>query len=178
MTDRPPEFDAKIVQWMPFLRKMARRMESRSQDREELIQNTVMTALHRWASYKEDGSFPGWLVFQMREQCAVHRRRAARRKETSLSKTHFVGIDEVVTFDNWTVVSAPATQEQHTEARQVIDAMGDGRPGSVLLRLAMGEELREIGDDLGVSRARVQQIGARARSDLIKKLNNNVRVAA
>lgn len=136
-TRRPASFDAAVLQWRPFLHKMARKLESRAQDREELVQETIATALHRWASYREGCSLPAWLVFQMRERC-----HAMRRKNRPLLTI----LPE----------ATPATQEDHVIAAQ---ALASVKPKYLrtMTMVAAGFNQHEIAAAEGVTHQAIHQ---------------------
>lgn len=172
-TQRPAEFDEAVMQWLPLLHKMARRLERHAQDREDLVNETVATALRRWAGYRDGGNMAGWLVFQMRSI-----QNDARRKKRIATVSYSTARD--VKFDDDGNRDAPKTlidrrgeaprQDNIVELSQVLGAM-DGRGGEVLRRRAAGERLEEIGTDMGITRERVRQLEVAARAGLKKRLN-------
>lgn len=175
MTNRPAEFDALVLQWMPFLHKMARRLERNAQDREDLINETVAVVLHRWASYREDGNFPGWLALSMRECVAALRRRQRRARENECSydgalRLNFRGGDDDFNVAKCDMHGEPARQDNIVELTQVVEAIPAGRPRDILTRLACGDNGEEIGRDYGISRERVRQIGVAERGKLARRL--------
>lgn len=156
---RPASFDAAVLQWIPLLRKLAARFESREQDREDLVQETIATALHRWASFKPDGKMSGWLMYQMRERCQAAR---ARNKYANA-----VSLDDDTT-------ATPQTQEGTIVARQALEALNDNRAENALVRLAMGDTLEEVGATIGLSGERVRQITTTARRQFGKRVGYKV----
>lgn len=150
MTDRPPEFDARVLQWMPLLRKMAYRFERIAQDREDLVNATVEVALRRWESFRDGGCFSGWLIFQMRSVLGEQRVKTKVRKRilTKFGATH-----EAQLFDGWSV--SPASQELAVELAQVTDAFPP-RYRELMTKIAIGYEQQEIADEEGVTRQAVQ----------------------
>lgn len=140
---RPASFDAAVLQWRPFLHKMARHLSPLSP--EDLVQETIATALHRWASYREGCSLPGWLVFQMRERCQEMRKRREARPMPQ--------------------ASTPATQEDHAGAMQALALVAPKYRGLIALTAA-GYEQQEIADIEGVSRQAIHQRLAKARRGL------------
>lgn len=156
---RPPEFDARVAEHIPLLRKMVRRYERNEQDREDAVQDTVVGALRRWKSYQYEGSFGSWLVFQMRSEIAARRRK---------KRPDGAPIDD---YDN---ISVPAVQESAAGARIALSALRDTRGERMLVRLANGETLADIGSTAGLSRERVRVITDRARRDYGKRLRRKV----
>lgn len=163
MQQRPKEFDAHVMQWMPFLKKMAAKLESKSQDREDLVHETIVVALRRWSSYNPENSLPTWLVYQMRERVKF------LRKQRSVTSVCCAGS----VLD---CAGVSPRQDKIVELNQVISKMRDGEK-VVLLARADGETLEDVGSEIGVSSQRVHQLETAARICLRKRLNT-VRVAA
>lgn len=152
---RPQAFDDRVVSYMPGLRALASRLGFRGEESDDLVTDTMMTALHRWGSFREDGGFWNWLSFTMRA-CAQERRKAARRTLTIVHDgdgRHAARI------------AMDAPQLCQIEAGETVRAL-KGRDGGALVRLAMGDTLEEISGTLGVSRERVRQICERERARL------------
>lgn len=176
--NRPAEFDARVLAYMPALKKLAYRFERNRQDREDLINETVEVALRRWAGYRPDGGFYGWLVGQMRSVVADVRRRARRHVAGPLDAAfdHNSMDDTPMAVSSWHEPTLPAEQDNIIELDQVRAAMRPGRAGEMLMRVAAGEEYSTIAADYGVSRQRAHQIVTAERARLRKALNT-VRVA-
>ena len=153
---RPASFDAAVLEWRPLLRKLAARFEPKRQDREDLVQETIMTALHRWASYRPEAKLSTWLMFQMR--AVVQARQRKPQVDT-------VGTDEIQD-----TVTVPATQAALVPARRALAQLGDTRGERALVRLAAGETGQEIADTMGISRERVRQIMNVAREEFRKRV--------
>jgi len=154
------DFNKRLVDWLPFLRKIARRMERRAQDREDLVNETVAVSVARRRTFNPSGSFPAWLAFQMRER-VKHMRRQRSVSAISYSSDGDGGAQSTV-IDR---VGEPPRQDNIVELSQALERM-EGRGKTVLLRRAMGDELHDIGDEWGITRERVRQIEARAREKL------------
>jgi len=152
--NRPQWYDYEISARMPFMRKMANRMTTPDKA-DELIGDTYVLALSQWKKYNQEFKIGTWLVVLMR-----HARRDTQQKAgRKMRSARMVSIDD---FDR----GVPATQEDYVELSQTISAIQKGRGGDVLLRYAMGDELKEIGDETGLSRERVRQIKQAALSKL------------
>lgn len=168
--DRPASFDAAVIQWLPFLRKMAYRLERNRQDREDLVNETVATALKRWENYNASFALPGWLAFQMRSVVndARRRKRVATVSYSTAREREFDddgnGGSMRTLLDRHVV---PPSQDDIVCARQVVDALS-GRDGDVVLRHAMGDTLEEIGQQYGITRERVRQIETRGRAAVMR----------
>jgi RNA polymerase sigma factor (sigma-70 family) len=171
---RPASFDAAVMQWLPLMRKLAYRFERNEQDREDLVQDTLASALHLWGSYNPEFKMAGWLAYQMRSQVKKKRRMQGRVPTTSLD-----GIQDKAESDeshspkfarSLSVFATHATQEGAASARSCLAALSDSRGDNALVRLAAGDTLAEIGDGLGVSRERVRQITDVARGRFAKRV--------
>lgn len=177
-TPRPAEFDARVLQWMPFLHKLAYRFERNAQDREDLINETVEVALRRWASYRYEGSFSAWLSFQMRERVADIRRRSRRHIAEPLEHiTETTNLDGEPYAARSTHATEDANHDNIVELDQVRAALKPGRVADMVMRIAAGEEYSAVAARYGVSRQRAHQIVTAERTRLRKALNT-VRVAA
>lgn len=146
---RPPDFDAAVAAYIPFLRRLARRMERNAQDHDDIVQEATVSALSRWKSYRPDMPFAGWLAWRMRH--VVSKRRARRSLPTTALGEH----------------ATPAEQHCHVEAADLartIDALPYGY-GAVINRLITGGEYTGNGSDRAM-RAQAQ----RAREALAARL--------
>lgn len=141
---RPATFDAAVLQWLPFLHRMAREFAPAAP--EDLVQETIATALHRWAGYNPETSFPAWLVFQMRERCRDMRRKG-RPLLTVLPE------------------STPAAQEDYVIARQALESV-PVRYSKTIAMAAAGFNQHEIAAVEGVSHQAIQQRVAKVRRGL------------
>lgn len=166
---RPPEFDASVLRWIPMLRKKAGARDlPKGYDPDDIVQETVEVALRRWESYDPKNSLPGWLSFIMRERIR------SVGKTRSVSAASYNDTDDAASAIER--VGLPAQQLRAVELSQVVGKM-KGVEREILLRLARGDLLEEIGADRGQTRQAVHIAERRARSSLRKRLNT-VRVAA
>ena len=141
---RPAAFDAAVLRWLPFLHRMAREFAPAAP--EDLVQETIATALHRWAGYNPETSLPTWLVFQMRERCRDMRHKA-RPLLTVLPE------------------STPAVQEDHVIARQALESVAPKHRPTIAMAAA-GFNQREIAAVEGVSHQAIHQRVAKVRRRL------------
>lgn len=156
---RPAAFDKRLLDHMPLIRRVASFCSSNREQTEELVQDTLASALAGWKSFRPDGSFYMWLTFKVRS-IATERRRAADRR-----KPHM----RMVSDDALQAVGTRATQMDAMNLADVLSSMPAGREGDILLRRAMGDTLKAIGNDHGITKARVQQIEFRAREVLARR---------
>lgn len=158
--NRPREFDAAVLQWIPLLRKIAARLVP-SQERDDLVQDTIENALAHWSSYNPAKKLSGWLAWRMRAVLS-HKRRRSSLKTTAMGD-----------YDAPIV----AQQDNIVELSQVVSALRPGRSGEVLYRVAQGDNGEEIAADYGITREYVRQIAQAERERLRKSLNTVRRVA-
>ena len=163
---RTASFDALLLRWMPFLHKLSQSFERHAQDREDLVNETVTVALHRWSNYKPGASFPGWLSFQMRSCVFVRMRK--QRSESRWSTRINPERDSTV----------QANQYENVELSQVIGMLRPGRDREVFLRVVDGESGQLLANEYGISRERVRQIAARQRKTINEVIAATERRAA
>lgn len=157
-THRPADFDALVMKWTPLLHKLAFKFEPRAEEREDLVQETIATALHRWESYDPHAKISGWLAFQMRE---VRNRRYRSR-----------GLDSVALTDEMEqTIPVAETQSGVAAAADIVRAVeGLGRDRDVMMAIISDERQHEIARRMGVSREAVRQKVARARAALAPRI--------
>lgn len=149
---RPAEFDARVMAYVPGLRNLANKLGLRGEAAEDLVTDTIIEALERWQNYREGGGFWNWLYWTMRGKHT----NARDKRQLPMTDKSLEDVDYLL--------GSRATQEGYAELSKVLSNM-TGRKGAVPLRRAMGETLQEIGETIGVGRERVRQIeeGERAR---------------
>jgi RNA polymerase sigma factor (sigma-70 family) len=154
-TKRPASFDERIVAYRPGLYSLARRLGFDGDRREELVQDTCVSALSKWENYREDGGMWNWLYWQMRHIAYSQARLGRLRIATgATAERQLAG------------ASTAATQQVHVELACALRKV-TGRDGDILMRRAMGDSLREIGEEKGISYERVRQLEERARSRVV-----------
>lgn len=156
---RPKEFDAKVMAYLPALKKLARKYVPAG-EREELIQDTLVQILASWENfrgtdYSVGTGFYRWIACQMRGVAANKRNKKSVTtvQDDSGKYAHIVG--------------KPADQERAIIAKDMLER-ATGRDGAVLLRRGMGFGLVEIGVEMGIKRERVRQLEQRGRDSLRK----------
>lgn len=157
-TDRPREFDERLLAYLPGLRAAARRIVHSADQREDIINDTIVYVLDHWQNFREDKANPSrgfyrWLTWQMR---AIIQNKSRKRKLPTGSSLDVAARR----------VGVNAEQHDALEARQIIEMIEPSRGGVALLRRGMGMRFREIGDELGVSTTRAQQLSEQALGEL------------
>lgn len=146
--NRPADFDARLLGYMPHLKRLASRLCNNADEREELVQESLAYILSHWTSFRPDGGFYNWITLCMRHKAQDKRRREAKRK----TRITFVDDEE-----SMVAASYLPNQLDRLELLQTLEQLDSNRHGEVVLRRAMGEGLREIADEYGVSKERIRQ---------------------
>lgn len=168
-TNRPPDYDRQVLAYTPFVKRTAYKWCSRhpaNGEPADFCQDVMTEAFHRASHYDEKYTFGVWMRFI----CRVIMDRRKKKLETYEARARHV--DHAETFG----LGYEAVQDSRTELSQVLARMS-GRGGEILVRCAMGEELGEIANDMGISKERVRQLKNVARAGLVRSLNNVRRVA-
>jgi RNA polymerase sigma factor (sigma-70 family) len=143
--------------YYPGMRKLAAKYVPR-QYREDLVTDTIIYCLAHWQSFREDGGFWTWITWCMRGVVS-NRAQAARARK---------GLVLVPEGNAYETASTPPAQDRYVELSDVLGKITGTRNGRVLLRRAMGDQMLEIANDIGVTKARVDQIEKRERKRLRK----------
>lgn len=159
--DRPAEFDQRVMQYLPGLRKLSWRYCRDAEEREDLVNDTVMFALRNWQSFREEGGFWSWLCWQMRGE--VSRRNNYNKRRVWLNAQFDVQHE---TADAIAELRTEPTQDVEVELADVKRLVAGVRHGDVLLRYAHGATLDEIARDRGLSKERIRQFIVVARKEL------------
>jgi len=155
--NRPREFDARLMAHLPMLRALIARY-CHPNERDEVLQDVFADALANWQKFRPEGSFHRWLMFRLLNATKDRRRRDRLRGLT-------------VANDNSPQVrglSVAPTQDDSADLAKLVSVLSETRGGKMLLRLAQGEMLHEIGETEGLSKERVRQLTVRARSSIAK----------
>lgn len=156
--NRPASFDARVLAYTPGLRNLSHRLlppSPGSETQADLVTDTIILALHRWGSFREDGGMWNWLAYTMRSLARDRRNQWARIVRT---------VDDADGIRAGRIGIAPA-QEDYVMLSSVLKEL-TGRKRDMVLRRAAGDELCEIANDHGISKQRVQQIVEKERARL------------
>lgn len=153
-TARPAEFDSAVMAYMPGLRRLAARLGWRDDDKDDLVGDTIVDALTRWRTYKEEFGLWSFLQFAMRS-LSRDRRRLTNRNVC------------VVEFREEYSAATPPNQTDYAELSSTLGRLSGTRDSDALMRVAMGDDLSEVANDLGVSKQRVHQLCQRERKRLV-----------
>lgn len=152
--NRPSWFDARLTEYSPMINKLANNARRRG-GADDLAQDIRLAAMERWQSYRpEDFKFGTWLAWVTRSVVSDAKIKAATKKRQPVAMAE--------------PASSPATQEDYTDLSNILRRLSGTRDSDALMRFAMGDELPEIGADLGVSKQRVLQLIERERKRLVR----------
>ncbi len=161
VTERPPEFDRRVMQYLPGLKTLARKFTRTTEERDDLVTDTIAKALEDWQKFREDGGFWNWLYWTMRG-IAGNRVQYDRRRidlGSQLDVQHACA-------DSLVELSVRPTQGVRLDLADALLIVGSLRHGDILMRVANGETLRAIAAERGLSKERVRQLVAAARREL------------
>ncbi|MBO9194358.1 sigma-70 family RNA polymerase sigma factor [Rhizobium sp. 16-449-1b] len=147
--NRPAEFDRRLTDHLPLIKKVARRQVRNMQERDDLVQDVFAHALAKWRQFRPDGSFYMWITFMVRMIASEKRRKVIRQGRH---------LRQVEGEDILAGLSTPARQIEEIDVMEVYNLIPAGRNGDILRRRIMGDTLAEIGSDYGIGRERVRQI--------------------
>lgn len=144
--NRPPEFDARLLAYMPAINKLARRLQP--EQPEDFAHDALVYLLGAWRNFRPDGGFYAWINLNMRAMSAQRHEFNARRNKIRVELT-----DEMTA-----VVGQAPRQEDYVAVGEAMAYAQQSREGQIVLRRAMGDSLVEIGADIGITRERVRQL--------------------
>lgn len=157
--ERPASFDAAVVAHIPYIERFVRKLAPRD-DVEEITQDVLAYAMNRWNLYRPaDGSIGTWLAWQVRSIVKQ------RRDKAKTLRKHFSDADPEAVL---AVRSSQPQQENIVMANQTLRRLSRSRGGRMLVRVASGELMREVGAKRGVTHQRVHQLIEEARVNLKK----------
>jgi DNA-directed RNA polymerase specialized sigma24 family protein len=146
--ERPASFDADVLQWLPFVEQMAYKLERNPALREDLVQETIATALHRWRAYNADFSLPNWLVWIMKD------RLGSMCRKTRNSRTAGPGVlnaDDALALMPQTTFPRPDDVASAESIRRLVPQRYD----DIADKLISGYRIYEIAAEQGQTRQAV-----------------------
>lgn len=156
MTDRPAEFDRRLLSHLPLLQRLAQKYVHPN-EREDAVQDAYLYALSAWRKFIPERSFYKWLIWQFRHACTNRKNR-----HNSYNKCNAAVIGSAQT-------STAPQQENIVEARQVINMLTGTRDGDILVKRAMGMGINELAPQYGVKRSRIGQLADQARERITRE---------
>jgi RNA polymerase sigma factor (sigma-70 family) len=133
---RPKEFDARVMAYVPGMENMARKLVRTREQRGDLVTDTIIKALKRWDTFREEGGMWRWLTFLMRDVA-----RSARESRPQ-------PMEELDETDH---PSAFASPEDGAHMTSVLARLHEMRHATTVLRVAAGHSLQEVADEDGVT---------------------------
>lgn len=158
---RPAGFDDRLMSYYGSLTKRANRLGNSPSEREDILNESIVYILSHWRSFRPDGGFYNWISLCMRHVAQEIRRKAARQA------AHMTQIQDPRAFDN---LAVPASQLDNVELCETVAFLSTHRHGSVLLRRAMGDSLKEVAAGGRGNAEWARQREERARRDLIERV--------
>jgi RNA polymerase sigma factor (sigma-70 family) len=110
--DQRRQIEKELVQYVPALRKIARRFHTSACDVDDLVQETIMKALANVDKFELGSRLKSWLFTIMRNTFCT---------KFGLSKREYVGLED----DCAQKSSVPATQEWSIRGQELEIAIGD-----------------------------------------------------
>jgi hypothetical protein len=160
---RPKEFDAKVMAYLPALKKLARKLTNTKTSRRACAGHA---ALRVWRIGRTSAMIrlrPRTAsTIGLRSTCVLSRR-ASVKERTQQEKT-CLSADEIAL----TRRKRQPRQEDITYANQIVRRLSRSRDGRMLVRIGGGEKLKEIGKRAASRTERVRQLTERARERLVK----------
>lgn len=160
MTDRPAEFDRRLVAHIPNMKRTATRF-AKGDDRTEILQDALAHALAKWATFRnEAGDYAGfatWCTWQVRAVVELRREAAGAAKRAA----------KLSPIEKADLTVGPR-QENIVFAGQVVRRLSRSRDGRILLQAAKGEKKIDIAKRRGISGERVRQLSERARERITR----------
>lgn len=160
----------RLLAYMPFIRKRANLycgIHPANGEPNDFIQDTFLLGLQHESTYDPRYAFGTWVRYLCRRVADNNK----KKRRTAAGSAKHVDIDTV--FD----LSVPATQQGYAELSEALRNLSGTRDSEVLLRIAMGEELHEIGDTMGIGKERVRQLKVRERARLCRLMGEVERAA-
>lgn len=143
VTERPPEFDAKVMAHVKALGKLAW-MKTRNRDAaNDLVSDTVILALHRWQNYNPKWAMWTWLKLLMRGKA---------RDNWIAGKSR---IEMIGTSTEYFNAATPPNQEARVALNEALATLDTIKNGDLVLGRAMGDVSAETARTRGVSRQHI-----------------------
>ena len=145
--NRPAEFDAQLVRYLPGLRALALRLRPSTppDEREDLVNSTVLKALENWHKYRTGASPFPWLSLLMR---GIARDELDKAKALKRTATHMLGAEFQAHLPS---------QEHAADVRMVMSQITPGLRAE-FVEIAMGTPCAHLAAGRGVTKQRMDQI--------------------
>lgn len=162
---RTREFDRELVELRARLRRFAVSLCRNTNDADDLVQTTILKALHGHEGYEPGTNMAGWLFTILRNEFLTGRRKAGREIEDpeGIAASH---------------IPAPAAQTHAYDLKIVLgqmDALSPVQRASLEL-IAMDQmTYEEVAELLGIPEGTVKSQVSRARAQLLDIYEGRVR---
>lgn len=150
---RPAEFDANVMAYLPGLKNLSRRYCRDRDERNDLVTDTIAHCLQNWEKYRDEGGLWAWMAWGMRGIASNKR-----------DKRTIEIVDDPTGYFMETASIDPC---QETCADVSIALRRAVTPSAIAaIRSVMGYQLREMADERGVSRQRIDQMILRGYAEM------------
>ena len=148
--NRPASFDARVMAYMPAMKRMASRLTRDREQRDDLVTDTIIFCLANWEKFREDGGLHNWIYWSMRGVSSNGRR---LRRVSLIQDSDGRHMQNLKQMPNQLDALALKEAVIHLNTRT----------GNALLLYIMGETFNEIAADIGVSPQRAHKMSQEAR---------------
>lgn len=146
---RPAEYDAALLKHIRLIQRMAYKYDRHN--REEFVQDLHAYLLDKWHYYKPVHPFSTWVrMSALSVHCSRYKAKTALCRNAPMV---YVDADASAS-----ILHSSDTPESAIDLASVVARLRLSRGGEMLLRRAMGDGLREIAEDHGISKERARQI--------------------
>lgn len=145
--NRPASYDAALLEHTRLIRKMGYKYDRHN--REEFAQDLHAYLLDKWHYYNPIYPFSTWVrMSALSVHCVRYKAKTAacRNAPTICADT------------NASLLYSQDAPESTLDLASIVSRLNGTRGGMMLLRRAMGDGLREIAAEYGISKERVRQI--------------------
>ena len=148
---------ARLVDELPYLRRLGRRWHRGSADADDLVQDTIARALNGACSWEAGSNLRAWLATIMRNQFLAARARTRRAK---------LAAELIAVEMHWSGVADSEVQLTLRDVERAVRRLPAKQRSAVLLAGIHGKSYSEIAEVMGVTADAVRCHLARARDRL------------
>lgn len=145
--NRPAEFDEQLVRYLPGLRALALRLRPSTplDEREDLVNSTVLKALENWHKYRPGSSPFPWLSLLMR---GIARDELDKTKALKRTASRMLGAE----------LQASLPNQEHAADMGLVLAQITPSLRAEFVEIAMGVPCAQLAAGRGVTKQRMDQI--------------------
>lgn len=151
VANRDPDFDKSLISELSFLYKISRRYSFDPSDREDIVSETVASALRYSYTFDKLSNFRGWLRSIMRSVSYLRYQKSLKLPEVKdNSIMEFLAVD--------------GDQEKNMAASEIMEVVKSGPHLETMMMIINGHSMEDVADIEGISKQRVHQKMKRARA--------------